>query len=201
MEKNHKFDCIAFFHRVFFLQREALLFHWHAKKSKAEYARLSDEFYAFMRAILYEPVRFHMLKDYFLVFGPSLPIRYSFLTQAEDKAFMLKLFSTRKESFGVKKDYENNEFDYSNLTFIKDSELIDVPTRRALLREFVWMCCKIKEAYIFIHIVAALQRILASQEGKGDVFVAALHQAIQGRTMLKEVVCWDNSPYDTHPGI
>jgi hypothetical protein len=201
MEGQQKFDTIAFFHRVFFLQREALLHHWHAKKSKAEYSRLSDEFYAFIRTVLYEPLRFHLLKDYFLVFGASLPIRYNFLTEREDKLYMLNLFAKRKELFTVKKEYENNGFDYHGLTFIKDSELIDIHTRRAIAREFVWMCCKTKQTYIFVAIVAALQSVLVSTEGKGDVFVGALHQAIQGRCVLEEVVCWDNSPYDIYPKI
>lgn len=199
--EGQKFDCIAFFHRVFFLQRGALLQYWHTRKAKAEYTRLSDEFYAFMRAILYEPVCFRMLNDYMLVFGPTLPIRYTFFTKSEDRAFLLSLFADRQNVFKVRKEHDDNVFDYSQLTFIKDNDLVDIPTRRALLREFVWMCCKTNEAYILVNVVAALQRILVSKEGKGDVFVGAIHQAIQGRCFLKEVVCWDNSPYDEYPEI
>jgi len=199
--EGRKFDCIAFFYRVFFLQRRTILRYWHTRKAKAEYARLSDEFYTFVRVILYEPVSFHMLNDYMLVFGPALPIRYTFFTQNEDKKFILNLFADRQTAFKVRKEHDSNTFDYSQLTFINDNELVDLPTRRALLREFVWMCCETKESHILVELIAALQRVLVSREGKGDVFVGAIHQAIQGRCVVNEVVCWDNSPYDEYPKI
>lgn len=203
MEKS---DFLAFFHRVFGVpeQRRALLSQWHTRKPKMEYTRLSEEFYAFFYAVLYEPLRFHMHADHFCIFGTTLPVRYAWLKQQADLDFVAKMYEQRRELFATRKEFENNQFDYSGLVKVgADSELMDHTVRRQLARDFVWMCHMkgVADRHITLNLIVAVQTLLVTPQGKGDVFLGALHQALQGKCNLKEVVCWDNSPYDVHPLI
>jgi hypothetical protein len=200
-------DFLAFFYRVFAVpeQRRVLLTQWHARRPKAECARLSDDFYAFLHAILYEPLRFHMHADYFCLFGPTLPIRYAWLKHDADREFLSRLYELRRDHFDVRKEVENNQFDYSGLVKIRDDELIDFTVRNQLARDFVWMCVLPRAGgagenkLIRLNLIVAVQALLVTPQGKSDVFLAALHQALQGKCDLKEVVCWGNSPLQIHP--
>lgn len=199
-----KSDFLAFFYRVFAVpeQRRQLLCHWHTRKAKMEYVRLSEEFHAFLFAVLYEPLRLHVHADHFCLFGTTLPVRYAWLTQPADREFLNKMLSGRRELFAVRKEVANNQFDYSSPVQVAECELMDHTVRRQLARDFVWMCVSSaynNNAHIRLNLIVAVQTLLVSPQGKGDVFLGALHQALQGKCDLNEVVCWDNSPHDTHP--
>lgn len=191
-------DVAAFFYRVFSVQenRRQILSQWHAKKSKMEASRLSHEFKAFIYAILYEHVCFHIYHDYFTLFGPLLPIPYGWLRAEEDQRFIITLFMQRKEIFTNQKDFKNHQFDYSSLKIVPDATILSVVVKRQIVRDFVWMCCEKDKPYITLELINAIQSLLLTPEGKGDVFLGALHQALQGRCNVSEVVCWNNSPFD-----
>jgi hypothetical protein len=143
--------------------------------------------------------------DYFCVFGPSLPVRYAWLEEDADRQFLARLYEQRREMFVVRKEVENNQFDYSSLVKIADAELMDFTVRRQLARDFVWMCkattVPADTQVVTLNLIVAVQTLLMSPQGRGDVFLGALHQALQGRCVVKEVVCWDNSPHDVHPEV
>lgn len=191
-------EVVAFFYRIFALpeNRRQILSQWHAKKSKMESVRLSHEFKAFIYTILYDHVCFHIYHDHFTIFGSSLLIPYTWLRSEQDQRFIISLFIHRKSMFINQKDFKNNQIDYSTLKVIKDSEILSVAVKRQLIRDFVWMCREKEGAYITLELISAIQSLLLTPEGKGDVFLGALHQALQGRCDVNEVVCWDNSPFD-----
>jgi hypothetical protein len=182
---------VALFYRLFFVpeKRRFFLCQWHTKKAKSEHDTLYADFRAFIQTILYEPVCFHMLSDHFTLFGPTLPIRYAWIEEEVDKKVFFHLFKERKRVFVNQKDLHNNQFDYSTLLCIKDSELVDVLTKRQIVRDFVWICCERNESYIILALIKAIQSLLAHAYGKGDVFLESLHQALQGKTDVYEVIC------------
>jgi hypothetical protein len=186
-----KSQLASLFFRLFSLpeKRRLILCHWHAKKAKLEHESLADDFRLFIQTILYEPLCFHLLSDHFTVFGPSLPIRYTWIQDDADRRVFFHMFKNRKQMFVNQKELNNNQFDYSSLVCLKDSELMDVVTKRQMVRDFVWICCERNEPYIILALIKAIQTILAHARGKGDLFLGALHQALQGKIDVYEVVC------------
>ena len=186
-----KEEIIALFFRLFCLpeKRRLILCQWHAKKPKMEYDSLSEEFRLFLQSILFEPMCFHMLSDHFLLFGSSLPIRYSWIQDDVDKRVFIQLFKQRKQMFVNQKELNNNQIDYSTLVCLKDSEILDVTYRRQLVRDFVWICCERNESYITLALIKAVQTLLSHAHGKGDVFLRDIHFALQGKIDVYEVIC------------
>jgi len=192
-------EIIAFIYRVFSDQKNRMILirHWHTRKAKVEYERLANDFQLFISTILYEPLCFRIFHDHFTLFGSTLIVRYTWL---KESAFISRLLKHRKEVFLNHKDFDNNQFEYHGLKEMKDSALLDFIARRQIVRDFVWMCVEKREPYIVLELISAIQSILTLvPNGKSDVFLGALHQALQGQCLLKEVVCWDNTPYDVHP--
>lgn len=186
---GEKEQLLSLFFRLFSLpeKRRLILCQWHAKKAKLEHETLDDDFRQFIRTILYEPLCFHLLSDHFTVFGPTLPIRYAWVQDEEDRRVFFQLFRQRKQMFVNQKEVNNGQFDYSTLVCLKDSELFDVTVRRQLVRDFVWMCCERNESYITLALIKAIQSLLVL--GKKDIFLRDLHLALQGKMDVYEVVC------------
>lgn len=196
-------DFLAFFHSVFAVpeQRRLLLTQWHTRRAKMECATLAEEFHGFLHAVLYAPMRFYLHADHFCLFGPLLPVRYAWLKEPSQRDFIQKVHAHRNELFSVRKEVENKQFECCGLTLMLDAELVDFTVRRQLARDFVWMCMRSEnDPNIHLNLIVAIQKLLThNAQGKCDVFLAALHQALQGRCDVREVVCWGNSAYDLHP--
>lgn len=192
-------EIIAFIYRVFSDQKNRIIVirNWHTRKAKVEYDRLANDFQLFITTILYEPLSFRIFHDHFTLFGSLLVVRYVWLKESD---FISRLYRHRKEVFINQKEFGNNQFEYHGLKDMKDASLLDFTVRRQIVRDFVWMCMEKREPFIVLELISAIQSIISLvPNGKSDVFLGALHQALQGQCLLKEVVCWDNTPYDLHP--
>lgn len=191
----------SFFYRIFGdpLKRREILIHWHSLETlHKKYTRLADFFEEFIYTILYEPISFHMYADRFQVFGDKLPIRYEWLSQ-EDQTTLISMFANRKALFVVCKEFENNQFDCNTFTFEGEKQLINHIWRRQIVRDFVWIVATKNISHVVLELIVALQQVLLSK--KSDVFVSAIHDAIQGRMRLTDVIAWDHSEFDVHPEI
>jgi hypothetical protein len=206
-------DFRNFFYRIFAQdanQRRLILKHWHATYPvcRKRHTRLADIFQEFVVDILYEPIQFKLRVNHFCLFAagkPSLAIQFDWLKEKDRKFIVYNIFAERKQLFKTVKQFENNQFALDD--FIHDptpnvhpyERVVDPIWQREIVRDFVWLVFSRKESYMVLEMIAALQEIMTSHSvGKRDVFVCALHSGLQGRTNIREVLCWNNSTADVH---
>lgn len=195
-----KLDVELFLYRILAdpSQRRKILIRWHSVAGKEKTPRLADAFESFIHTILYEPLSFHLFADRLHVFGPSLPIRFEWLS-AVDRSFLVNLFACRVNLFKSRKEYENNQFDYSNFTFDGEREMVSIIWRRQIVRDFVWMVAATNVNYMVAELIVSIQGVLLNNPS--NIFLSALHQGLQGRVRLSEVLAWNNIELDDHPEI
>lgn len=194
-----KSDVEMFMYRIFGdpTTRRQILCRWQSVKTVPG-KRLATYFEQFITTLLYEPVSFHMFADRFHVLGETLPIRYEWVSNL-DRDTLVNMFAHRQTLFRIRKEYENNQFDFNTFTFEGEKQLINLIWRRQLVRDFAWMVASKNIPCVVLEFIGALQSITLSRSG--DVFVSALHDAMQGSSALDEVLAWDHSQSDIHPEI
>lgn len=200
-EMVSKLDIELFLYRILAdpQQRRKILIRWHSVAyAKEKVTRLADIFESFIHTILYEPMEFHLFADRLHVFGPLLPIRFEWLSQA-DCTFLINLYACRVNLFKSRKEYENNQFDYSNFTFGGEREMVSFIWRRQIVRDFVWMVAAKNVNYMVAELIVSIQGVLLHKPG--NMFLNAIHQGLQGRVLLSEVLAWNNADKDDHPEI
>lgn len=162
-------------------RRIELLMYWHANSVPYEAEMdFHNIIYRFINSILYEPLQVSMHGDYLIIIK-DLKIPYAFLNEKERK-IVKDLFINRAEHFGV------CEFFVTNYRLTRYRSRLEFSTlhRRELVRDFVVMLLKRQYRYALLHVIQT--RFLAP-ESKRDAFIVAVHEVLQGRTKLNELVC------------
>lgn len=182
-------------------QRRRIMMYWHASKGTNTAkggVRLSDRFEEFINSILYGKTQLHLRKDNFILFGSDLPVSYQWLDRSERER-LIQLVARRESLFKTRKEYENNQFDYSDPTTESGGDQVPLHWRRQLVRDFIWMVCAKKQIASIQELIVALQHI--SMRYPQDVFISTLHWSMQGKCYISEVLCWDLTPSDLHPEV
>jgi hypothetical protein len=174
--------------------RRRLLKYWHSYQT-TKHARLADAFEEFITCILVKPVAFHMLHDRLHLFGDAYSVHYSWMT-AVDQEVVVQLFRARARVFAVTRTFPTNgQFDFSHCAF-REQDIVCWTWRRQLVRDFVWLVhTRMPEGRL--ELLTAVQRMLLLR--KQVPFLWEVHAALQGRTLIDELLCWDTGPNDAHP--
>ena len=188
----------SFFHRILEnkQQRLYILSKWVALRcvGKVENTRVFKDF---ISAILYEPIEFHLLWDRFHLFGDLLPVRYEWLSNV-DRECIIKMFTFKETVFKSRKEYENNQIDYSCTNF-DEKNIVKIHWRRRLVRDFVCLVWNLSNDAIILDLIVALQNIL--KDRNSDLFISLLNQSLQGRCCVYEVPCWGLAPWEKGENI
>lgn len=176
-------------------KRRHFLFFLHSIRPKSQYERLAHPYSDFLNAIMYGEMKLHIQFNSFHFFGPSLPIQYKWLNN-EQCGMINEMVKQRELLFKTKKEYQNDQCDYYDMVF-PEQDFIKLYHRRQLARDFVWLIYHKKQPYMLLELIAAIQSILVVHNS--DVFMATLHQALQGRCLITEVPCWNIVEWDKHP--
>ena len=141
----------------------------------------------FFEIILYKPVQLELIHDRFqLVDCSFFDIEYSWLTKQE-REMVIKLFINRYNYFGDVQFYKTEG------TFrLRQCKLVckwPIEQRRELVRDFIWLLTSKKENNPEILLLRVCQQLM-TQEEKCDRFVKEVHNALQGRGSLKDLICY-----------
>lgn len=181
-----------------------------------------DVFYEFITNVLYEPIKFSVRKDHFLLLGDgakSLAIRFEWLDENDRRFLMENVFSNGEAYFKTFVKGENNHVLIDNfknnppgLVLSPVDKNVNVANshtsifsfvwQREIVRDFVWLILhKAKtEPYLGNHLILALRKINDEHiYGKRDLFISALLYSITGHTNIYLVPCWGFSRADIHP--
>jgi hypothetical protein len=181
--------------------RRRLLKYWHSYQT-TKHARLADAFGEFIACILLKPVAFHMLHDRLHLFGDAYSVRYEWLAPV-DQDVVLEMFRARASVFAVARTFPNGQFDLSHCAF-REQDIVCWTWRRQLVRDFVWLAHTrlAHEPHVRLEMLASVQRLLLlprKQLLMHAPFLWQVHAALQGRTFIDELLCWDAGPGDAHP--
>jgi len=181
--------------------RRKLLKYWHSYQT-TKHARLADAFVDFITCVLLKPVTFHMLHDRLHLFGDAYSVRYEWMTGV-DQEVVARLFRARAEAFSVARVFPNGQFDLSHCAF-REQDIVCWTWRRQLVRDFVWLVHTRlpRDAHVHLELLASVQRLLLlprKQLLMHAPFLWEVHAALQGATVLGELLCWDTGPADAHP--
>lgn len=184
--------------------RALILKHWHARHPKEEQERPSHYFFDFIREVLYEPLEFHLYRDYFTVFGPKWPVYKRWFVSGQQVFDKMHLCSA--DLFDERKEYENKHYDFSRPKGNADGQIVTREVRRQLVRDFVWMVWEAKDEDLWQEVIAAIQSVQRDdchKQALGDRFLSNLESACQSpqRVRIKEVQCWNNSEEDLHTEV
>lgn len=196
------------------LKRRRILKNW--------YSEYSGTLYNLITSILYEPVRFRVHTDHFLLLGDAskcLAIRYTWL-DARDKQFIVEqVINKRKELFKTCVVGENNHMRLDGFKYNPESRILSPVDwkvnlaeshtgifsfvwQRELVRDLVWLVLhKSKnDAYLRNQLILDLRRINDEHiYGRRDLFISTLLQGIYGQLDVYKVPCWGFSKVDIHP--
>lgn len=160
-------------------RRLELILYWHSDSIPFEAeTNLLNIIYRFINIILYDPVQVSMHADYFYVLR-ELKIPYALLT-AEEREIVKNLFSNRCEYFGSCEFYVTNY----KLTRYRQRLELSMQHRREIVRDFIGLLFKKHYQCAVLHVI---QRLLI--EKSNDLFLIAVHEVLQGRTKLSELLC------------
>ena len=164
-------------------RRLLLLTRWHTTKC-VQGDSTEEVMLNFCKCMLYEPLELSLYKDYLKLFAiPGLSIPYDWLLPNE-RQFVLHVFINRYDYFKQEKHFYLN----GNFTLKAIRGELPVQYRREVVRDFVWMCMSSKHqpvgAILFLRICQKLML-----EHADDCFLLQLHEALQGRCKLKDVLC------------
>jgi hypothetical protein len=197
-----------FFHGLFGVPktRRRLLVAWQQSipVTRKRYTRLADFFQEFLVHILYESVALRLRKDHFCLFGNGsdmLSVRLAWLAPTERSFLAEAVVPRRTELFRSVQRYANG--DVSLEGFVHDPRPTDEPYvsivdpvwRREIVRDFASLLLLSAGAGAgggVLELALALQRIMVGR-GDGDLFVTALHGALQrhdSHDALRDVTCW-----------
>lgn len=182
--------------------RAIILKNWHARQPKEEKERASDYFVDFIQDVLYEPVQFHLYRDYFIIFGHKWPVYKRWFISGQKVFEHMHLCS--ETLFEERHEYENKQYDFSKPKDGCHFEVITREVRRQLVRDFVWMVWEKKNNHMWEEMIAAIQKIQRQdRRAFGDRFLSNLESACQSphRVRITEVQCWNNSEDDLHTEV
>lgn len=190
-----KEDIQAFFYRMFgdSLGRKRTLCRWHSIQEKSKHVRLADIFEEFMQTILSGALRLHLYWDRIYIFEGSLPIRFDWMNET-DSDLMIRMYAQKETLFGIRKEYESNQCDYTSFIF-NEYELFDRNWRQLLIRDFIWMISATQQPFIIGAGIVALQKLQLSN--RSNLFISRLHAGLQGHCNLREVLCQDTDGNQT----
>ena len=184
--------------------RAIILQNWHARQPKEEKDRVSEYFADFIRDVLYEPLAFHLYKDYFTIVGHKWPVYKRWFISGQE--VFDKMYLESVNLFDERKEYENKQYDFSKPKDGCDKEVFTREVRRQLVRDFVWMVWEQKDAGMWQEMIAAIQSVQRDPRYKtalSDRFLSSLESACQSphRIRIMEVQCWNNSQEDLHTEV
>lgn len=206
-----------FFYQIFasdVVRRRAILKQWHNPypTCKKKHARLADVYEEFICHLMYEPVRFKLRLDHFCLYGngcDALSVRTQWLQPKERSFVVYSVFAERERLFKTRKEFENNQFHFED--FAHDppgmvtgaagfTAICDPMWQRQLMRDFVWLVlAKDSSGFMVLELIMAMQNLMYTHRmARGDVFLASLHNGLQGMSNVKEVLCWGNDENDLH---
>lgn len=194
-------------------RRRDILLHWHRRfpLGKDEVCLVSV-FKRFIGTLLYGAVDFCINKHTLSVLtgdwgDKCTMIRKEWLTPPE-LAFVEGAVRDRERLFMRRKEYENDLYAYDDFIY-KDARstppyeaLVDVTWRRQLLRDFVFFFMATPRVHCYLlELLRAVQSIMLTKRGRGDVFLSALHGGMQGSYPMAQVPCWNLAPWDAHSDV
>jgi len=162
-------------------RRILILTRWHTTKC-IEGDSVQNVIYAFFNCLLYEPLALSLHNDYLKLFNVrGLHIPYEWLLRNELE-YIKKLFVNRVEYFTSKEFYVNGTFTLKTLR-----GTLPIQYRRELVRDFIWMVMAQKDGIGDVIFLRVLQKMLLRD--RPDRFVVEMHEALQGRVNVKDVLC------------
>ena len=165
-------------------RRLLILTRWHTTKC-VDGKDTQEVLFNFLQIILYQPLEISLHKEYVKLFAiHGLHIPYDWLLPSERK-FIMHAFYNRLELFKHREFYLNGNFTLKTLR----GEL-PIEYRRELVRDLVWFSLSMKGkqqigAVLFLRI---FQKLLIERP-EPDRFVREMHEALQGRCKIREVLC------------
>ena len=137
----------------------------------------------FLSYILYEPLQLSLYSSHIKLFNvPGLKIPYEWLLPNE-RVYVNHLFENRFEHFKHKEFYTNGTF---SLKYVNGT--LPIQYRREMVRDFVWMALSAQKNGLSRGIlVRVTQKMLLCD--KCDRIVLEIHEALQGRFDVKQILC------------
>lgn len=157
---------------------------WHTTKC-VEGKDTEEVLLNFAKIILYQPLEISLHKDYFKLFAiKGLHIPYDWLLPNERK-FIWHVFYNRIEVFKQREFYLNGNFTLKTLR----GEL-PMQYRREILRDLAWFCLSTvgKTQIGSVLFLRVFQKLMIERSAP-DRFVMEMHEALQGRCKVNEVLC------------
>lgn len=198
-------------------RRRTFLKEWHKTYpvDRKKHRRLAHVFSEFIAKMLYEPVRFKLRHDHFCFFGNGcrqLAVRFAWLTPDEMEFIVNDVFALRVALFKTRNLVETN-MHFSFEDFLHDpksapltqleshSAICSFVWQREIVRDFVWMVLAQRNSFMALELIVACQTLmLENKYAKKDVFLATIHEGLQGSIKVSEILCWNLSPpTDLHP--
>lgn len=172
--------------------------NWHCLAPKKEVESISRHFANFIKSILYEEARFCLYKTHFTLFGQHWPVYKTWFVNS--KSVWEQFERDPEKLFRKRKQCPNGDYIYED-TVVPAVQVITRECRRQLVRDFVWLIRDTEHYGLWLQLLMALQDVLRYHAARGDVWLAALHQACQGQCNLDEVPCWDVCHTDVHSSM
>lgn len=158
-------------------RRACILMHWFACKS------CPFELEDFFKYLLTEPIKISIYPQYFRIFEKQgLNIYYTWLTESE-QAFIKKMFKHRMQLFKSNEFYMNSTGFLLRNCIFSSLNMWPIENRREMLRDFVCMFLS-KFEFGNVLLVGICQKYWHL-----DRFVLELHNTLQGRGEIKDVLC------------
>lgn len=166
------------------IRRRIIMMHW----SRLTISN-TDQIYAFINRILYEPIELSVYREHLTLF---YPIQYKWLN-GEEKEDMIALFAQRKTIFdNIKCDLDTGHIELSKCKLTLPIGDVD---RRQMVRDYVMLIVALKRDSILSLLLCVVQRFLYVDRKK-DLFLINLHGALQGRCTITEIPAWNLAPWD-----
>jgi hypothetical protein len=157
-------------------RRLHILSKWHSTKS-IHGDTLKDVIINFIDCILYKPIEIVMYPEYLRIFPiDGLLIYYTWLTK-DELEFIKEVYLNRKDYFKNCNVFMNKAFRFYGCT-----ANFKIEHRRELVRDFVNIVQNNEYDLLY-----ACQQLLLNP--KADRFVHELHNAIQGKYDIKNLLC------------
>jgi hypothetical protein len=139
----------------------------------------------FCKYLLYEPLELCLYKDHFKLFAiQGLKIPYDWLLPNERK-YILHVFVNRYDYFTEQKHFYLN----GNFTLKAIRGELPLQYRREIVRDFMWMCMSSKHYPIGRILFLRICQRLLREHSPPDRFLLQMHEALQGRCKLQDVMC------------
>lgn len=140
--------------------------------------------------ILYQPVKLQITNDRVRILDCDfLDIEHGWLTQ-EERKMLETLFVHRYTLFGDVQFFKTEGTFMLRQCKINTNKLWPIEQRREILRDFVWLLISKKDIQIYPEslLLGICQKLIATRK-KPDRFIEEMHNALQGRGNINEVLC------------